>query len=65
MKQYQQELDALERAIEKERDNQLAKMRQKLIKRKIERERIRKEEIYQEKSKEIKTDMTKVLTGII
>ena len=44
MKQFMLELDALEKAIAVERDNQLRKMRQRLIKKKIETERLKKEE---------------------
>ena len=44
MKQFMLELDALEKAIAVERDNQLRKMRQRLIKKKIETERRKKEE---------------------
>ncbi len=35
MQQFMRELDSLEKAIALERDNQLRKMRQRLIKRKI------------------------------
>eukprot|EP00347_Sterkiella_histriomuscorum_P005935 403354701 len=57
MKQYQKELDALERAIAMERDNQLQKMRQKLIKRKIERERLKKDEESKSKMDSLKTKL--------
>ena len=43
IKQYELELSNLEKAIIEERDKQLTKMRQNLIKKKIERERVRKE----------------------
>lgn len=44
MKQYEEELSNLEKAIIEERDKQLTRMRQNLIKRRIDRERTRKEE---------------------
>ncbi len=44
MKQFMLELNNLEKAIATERDNQLMKMRQRLIKKKIEAERLKKEE---------------------
>ena len=44
MKQFLLELSNLEKAIAIERDNQLTKMRQRLIKKRIEAERLKKEE---------------------
>lgn len=44
MKQFMLELDALEKAIALERDSQLVKMRARLIKKKIEAERLKKTE---------------------
>ncbi len=43
MKQFARELEQLDTALERERDRQLREMRQKLIKRKIEVERFKKE----------------------
>ena len=65
MKQYQEELDALERAIAKERDNQLTKMRQKLVKRRIEQERFRKEEQQQKQIADIKGNVKNTLKQMI
>jgi hypothetical protein len=44
MKQYRKELEALDTALARERDRQLREMRQKMIRRKIEAERLKKEE---------------------
>jgi hypothetical protein len=65
MKQFLKELSDLEKAIEQERDAQLRKMRQRLIKRKIEQERLKKEEQQQERVKELKKQIGKYLMGAI
>ena len=44
MKQFMMELNNLEKAIAMERDSYMAKMRKRLIKKKIEAERLKKEE---------------------
>ncbi len=54
MRQFMRELDSLEKAIALERDTQLKKMRQRLIKKKIEQERYRKEEEQQRRMQDLK-----------
>jgi hypothetical protein len=44
MAQFRRELEALDSVLARERDRQLRDMRQKMIKRKIEAERLKKEE---------------------
>lgn len=59
------ELDSLEKAIALERDNQLKKMRQRLIKKKIEKERFKKEEEQQKRVQDLKRQIGKYLLQAI
>jgi hypothetical protein len=54
MKQFMIDLNNLEKAIAMERDNQLTKMRARLIKKKIEAERLKKQEQQEKRVLEIK-----------
>lgn len=65
MKQFMKELDALEKAIAIERDSQLTKMRAKLIKKKIEAERLKKDEINDRRVREIKKQIGQYLLASI
>ena len=47
-------MEALDTALAKERDRQLREMRQKMIKRKIETERLKKEEEQDKRVQQIK-----------
>ena len=49
MKEYEEEMSALDRAIRKERDIQISKMRRELLKRKIDQERAKKLEAKKSK----------------
>lgn len=59
------ELDSLEKAIAIERDNQLKKMRQRLIKKKVEQERLKKEEEQQKRVDDLKRQIGKYLLQAI
>ena len=65
MRQFMRELDSLEKAIAIERDAQLKKMRQKLIKKKVEQERFKKEEEQQKRVQELKRQIGKYLLQAI
>ena len=65
MRQFMRELDSLEKAIAIERDSQLKKMRQKLIKKKIEQERLKKEEESQKRVNDLKKQIGKYLLSAI
>jgi hypothetical protein len=54
MKQYQKELEALDTALARECDRQLREMRQKMIRRKIESERLKKEEDQDKRVQQMK-----------
>jgi hypothetical protein len=59
------ELNNLEKAIAIERDTQLKKMRQRLIKKKVEQERFKKEEEQQKRVDELKRQIGKYLLQAI
>lgn len=65
MSQYTKELDALERAIAEEREKQLVKMKQKLIKKKIEVEKAKKEELLKDKMAQVKNKVRAHLREVI
>jgi hypothetical protein len=65
MKQFMRELDNLEKAIAIERDTQLKKMRQRLIKKKVEQERLKKEEEQQKRVNDLKRQIGKYLLQAI
>jgi hypothetical protein len=65
MRQFMLELNNLEKAIAIERDSQLKKMRQRLIKKKVEQERFKKEEEQQKRVDELKRQIGKYLLQAI
>lgn len=65
MKQFMRELDSLEKAIALERDSQLRKMRQRLIKRKIEQEKLKKDEAQAARVQALKKQIGKYLLQAI
>ena len=65
MKQYQKELEALDTALARERDRQLREMRQKMIRRKIESERLKKEENQDKRIQQMKKQIGKFLLTAI
>ena len=65
MRQFMLELNNLEKAIAIERDTQLKKMRQRLIKKKVEQERFKKEEEQQKRVDELKRQIGKYLLQAI
>lgn len=65
MKQFMLELNNLEKAIATERDNQLMKMRQRLIKKKIEAERLKKEEQNDKRVQQVKKQIGQYLLAQI
>jgi hypothetical protein len=65
MKQYRKELEALDTALARERDRQLREMRQKMIRRKIEAERLKKEEEQDKRVQQLKKQIGRFLLTAI
>ena len=65
MKQYRKELEALDTALARERDRQLREMRQKMIRRKIETQRLKKEEEQDLRVQQLKKQIAKFLLAAI
>ncbi len=65
MRQYLLELSNLEKAIAAERDEQMRKMRQRIVKKKIAAERLKKEEEQEKRVAEVKRRLGKHLLNAI